>query len=231
MNSPAIRIDTVSSASDIAAELKRQISSGRYDTNDRLPPERILAEHYGVARGTVRQALRHLEDARFVERKPGSGTYVTWSGEHAARPISEVTRPLDLVDARFAVEPQMCRLAVLHATGAELEVLNGYLDRMEACEDDSAAFADIDEEFHLALARCTQNPMIIWMMRMIHETRTHAQWARMRQLTLTPEVIRTYNAQHRAVVDAISERAPERAAEAMKLHLATARRTLVELTD
>lgn len=231
MNSPAIRMETASNATEIAAELRRQISSGGYDTNERLPPERILAVQFGVARGTVRQALQHLEDARFVARKPGSGTYVTWSGNEITRPISDRTRPLDLVDARFAVEPQMCRLAVLHATGAELEELREYLGRMDACENDTAAFADTDEAFHLALARCTQNPMINWMMLKIHETRTHEQWARMRQLTLNPGVIRTYNIQHREVVEAISERSPERAAEAMKRHLATARRTLVELTD
>ncbi len=218
-------------ASDIATELKRQISTGRFEIHERLPPERILAERYGVARGTVRQALRQLEQLLFVERKPGSGTYVTWSGNDAGRPISEITRPLDLVDARFAVEPQMCRLAVLHATGAEIDDLCAHLDRMDACENDSATFADVDETFHMAIASCTQNPMIQWMMRQIHETRSHAQWARMRELTLSPEVIRTYNAQHRAVVDAIAHRDPEAAAEAMKLHLSTARRSLTGLAD
>ncbi|MCC5983429.1 MAG: FadR family transcriptional regulator [Rhodobacteraceae bacterium] len=218
-------------ATDIATALKQQISSGRFAVRDRLPPERVLAEQYGVARGTIRQALRQLEESRFVERRPGSGTYVTWSDGDDTRPISEITRPLDLVDARFAVEPQMCRLAVLHATGAELEKLRGLLGRMEDCEDDSAAFADIDEDFHLAIAEATANPMIEWMMRKIHETRSHAQWARMRELTLNPDVIRIYNRQHRAVVDAIEHRNPEAAAEAMKKHLSTARQTLVGLAD
>ncbi len=218
-------------ATDIATTLKRQISSGRFGAQDRLPPERVLAEQYGVARGTIRQALRQLEESRFVERRPGSGTYVTWTDGHDERPISEVTRPMDLVDARFAVEPQMCRLAVLHATGAELDKLRGYMERMEACEHDSATFAEVDEAFHLAIARCTQNPMIQWMMRKIHETRSHAQWARMRELTLDPEIIRIYNRQPRAVVEAIVNRDPEAAAEAMKKHLSTARQTLVGLAD
>lgn len=221
---------TIGSA-DIAAELRRQIAAARFLQNERLPPERSLAERYGVARGTVREALRRLEEMGFVERRPGSGTYVIWVGERDSGDVTEITRPLELVDARFAVEPQMCRLAVLRATDVELNRLRARLDAMEGCEQDTARFAEIDEEFHLALARCTQNPMIIWMMEKIHEVRSHVQWARMRLLTLNPEVIRLYNRQHRAVVDAIAARDPERAAQEMKAHLSAARATLVGVAE
>lgn len=218
-------------SADIAADLRRQIASARFLQNERLPPERLLAERYGVARGTVRQALRQLEALGFVERRAGSGTYVTWAEEREDTDVTGITRPLELVDARFAVEPHMCRLAVLRATDAELNRLRGRLEAMEGCENDSARFAQIDEEFHLALARCTQNPMIIWMMEKIQEVRSHVQWARMRLLTLNPEIIRLYNQQHRAVVDAIAERDPERAAQAMKAHLSAARATLVGVAE
>lgn len=218
-------------SADIAAELRRQIASARFMRNERLPPERSLAERYGVARGTVRQALRLLEELGFVQRRPGSGTYVTWVDERESLAVTEITRPLELVDARFAVEPQMCRLAVLRTTDAELDRLRSHLEAMEACENDAARFAEIDEEFHLALAECTQNPMIRWMMEKIHEVRSHVQWARMRLLTLNPEVIRLYNRQHREVVEAIAERDPERAATAMKAHLASARASLVGVAD
>ena len=46
---------------------------------ERLPPERAFADQFGVSRGTVRDALRRLEEGGFVEKRPGSGTYVTWS--------------------------------------------------------------------------------------------------------------------------------------------------------
>lgn len=222
---------TVVGSADIAAELRRQIASARFMPNERLPPERLLAERYGVARGTVRQALRQLEQMGFVVRRPGSGTYVTWEDGRAEESVTEITRPLELVDARFAVEPQMCRLAVLRATDPELNQLRALLDAMETCTQDSPRFADIDEEFHLAIARCTQNPMVIWMMEKIHEVRSHVQWSRMRLLTLTPEVVGLYNRQHRAIIDAIADRDPERAAQEMKAHLSTAKASLVGVTD
>jgi len=90
-------------AADIAGALRRQIASARFVQNDRLPPERTLAEQFGVARGTVREALKQLEDTGFVARRPGSGTYVTYSEKDETRSIVETTRPLELIDARVGV--------------------------------------------------------------------------------------------------------------------------------
>lgn len=218
-------------AAEIAGHLRKQIASARFALNERLPPERSLAERFDVARGTVREALKQLEDMGFVERRAGSGTYVTWSETQETRSVVEITRPLELVDSRFAVEPHMCRLVVLHATELELARLETHLETMEACVHDPEGFADADEDFHMALANCTQNPMIQWMMSKMQEIRSHSQWARMRTLTLTPEIIMLYNQQHRTIVNAITDRDPERAAEAMKEHLSTARRSLVEATN
>lgn len=215
-------------SAEIAGQLRKQIASARFALNERLPPERTLADQYGVARGTVREALRQLEVSGFVARRAGSGTYVTWSESAQARSIVETTRPLELIDARFAVEPQMVRLVVLHATDYDLEKVEVHLVAMEEAGSDSTLFAEIDERFHLELARATQNPMILWMMEKVHEVRSHEQWARMRVLTLKPEVIDLYNRQHRDIMNAIRAREAEVAAQAMKVHLTTARGSLVK---
>ena len=218
-------------ATDIAGVIRRQISAAQFTRDDRLPPERSLAEQYGVARGTVREALKQLEDIGFVERRAGSGTYVIYSERDETRSIVETTRPLELIDARFAVEPQMVRLAVLHATEFELAKAETHLSTMEACGGDPATFADADERFHIALARSSQNALIVWMMQKMHEVRSHAQWARMRTITLEPGIIAKYNAQHRMIIDAIRARDPEAAGRHMKEHLESARRSLVAATS
>lgn len=215
-------------AADIAGALRKQISSAHFAQNDRLPPERVLAEQFSVARGTVREALKQLEDTGFVERRAGSGTYVTYSERDETRSIVETTRPLELIDARFAVEPQMVRLAVLHATELDLAKTETHLRTMEDCGGDALAFADADDRFHLALAQCSQNALIVWMMQKMHEVRSHSQWARMRTITLEPGIISLYNAQHRAIIDAIRSRDADAAGRLMKEHLETARRSLVE---
>lgn len=216
-------------ARDITVELRRRITSAHYPRDARLPPERSLSDEYGVARGTVREALKSLEDMGFVERRAGSGTYVTYDGALSRGSVIETTRPLELVDARFAIEPHMVRLAVLHATELDLQKAESLLFAMEAGTE-NRNFADLDEQFHLALADAAHNPMIKWMMEKTHEVRSHAQWARMRTLTLNPAIITRYHRQHRQIVDAIRSRDSEAAARAMREHLDAARRSLVEAT-
>ncbi|MEM7057229.1 MAG: FCD domain-containing protein [Pseudomonadota bacterium] len=216
-------------AQDITVDLRRRIVTSHYPVDARLPAERALANEYGVARGTVREALKNLEKQGFVATRAGSGTYVTDIGTPRIPQVIETTRPLELVDARFALEPHMVRLAVLHATEQDLVQTETHLSAMESGTD-AKDFADLDEKFHLSLADAARNPMIKWIMEKCHEVRSHAQWSRMRTLTLTPAIIAKYNRQHRAIVGAIRARDADAATKAMRDHLDTARRSLVEAT-
>lgn len=215
------------SSGDVAAALKRQIMSGKYLTNERLPPERTLAETFGVARGTLREALRLLEDIGYVERRAGSGSYISYSETLNAPSIIETVRPLELVDARFAIEPDLVRLAVLHATERDLLNAEDAIDVMEATTD-STIFAEADEVFHSALARCTHNSLLVWIIDQMNEVRGHDQWKKMRRLTLSPEIIARYNIQHRAILDAIRARDPDAASKRMHEHLQEARKSLID---
>jgi GntR family transcriptional regulator len=60
----------------IEEQLADRIESGALAADERLPPERILAESLGVSRMTVRQALASLAARGFVERGVGRGTFV-----------------------------------------------------------------------------------------------------------------------------------------------------------
>jgi GntR family transcriptional regulator len=56
--------------------LRDQIVSRRYEPGDQLPPERELAEQYGISRMTVRQALQHLIREEALIARQGLGTFV-----------------------------------------------------------------------------------------------------------------------------------------------------------
>ena len=66
------------------------------------------------------------------------------------------------------------------------------------------------------------------MVQQINSVRAHKQWERMRNLTLTPPMVASYNRQHREIFNAIAARQPEQAADAMKRHLDEARRSLTQ---
>ena len=214
-------------AAEVVAALRRDIADSKYLPNERLPAERDLSDAFGVARGTLREALRQLEEMAYVERRAGSGTYVTYNDDGLPK-VTEATRPLELVDTRFALEPHICRLVVLHATGRDLLKIEQTLLKMEDWGGDANAFSEEDERFHLMLAETTRNPLLVWMVQKVADVRTHSQWARMRNLTLSDSMIDGYNREHRAIFDAIRDREPERAAQAMKDHLSAARDSLMK---
>ena len=213
-------------SSELQRLLRAEIVNGTLQHGDQLPAERVLAERYGVARGTVREALTRLAKAEMVEIRRGSGTYVTFRPE--AEPSSAITqaRPLELIDARFALEPHICRLAVLHADHDTLARAEDHLAEMEASENEPKRFSIADMAFHSLLAEAAGNPLLAWMVTQISSVRDQKQWARMLYLTLTPETIRLYNRQHREIYEAIRAREPEAAATLMKTHLEAARLSL-----
>ena len=120
------------------------------------------------------------------------------------------------------------RLAVLNATERPLAKAERALEVMERNEDNADTFATGDETFHLALAECTRNAMLVWITERVSEVRNNAEWSRMRQITLSRAMIRRYNLQHRTILDAVRVRDAEQAARAMRSHLELARKSLVD---
>ncbi len=218
-------------AADIATDLRREIAAGNLLLHDRLPPERQLAETYTVARGTVREALNRLADEGLVEIRPGSGTYVIQVPNRDSTSAIRNATPLELMDTRFALEPHICRLAVLHGRRADFEKLEELCGRMENSIGDPTGFAVADTEFHRGLVDCTRNGLLVWIINQITSVRGQEEWTRMRHLTLHNRIIAQYATQHRQILNAIRARDPERAARLMKDHLETARLSLTRAAE
>ncbi|MEM7438696.1 MAG: FadR/GntR family transcriptional regulator [Pseudomonadota bacterium] len=218
-------------AAVVATMMRRAIEDGEYQRFERLPSSREMAESFGVARNTLREALNQLQKEGLLETRAGSGTYVTTQEPDKIPAALDEAAPLELIDARFALEPHICRLCVLHGKREDWERLEELCALMEAAVNDPAAFAEADTVFHRALVEATRNTLLIWLISQITAVRTFDEWTRMRQLTLDKDIIQAYNTQHRAVVDAIRSREPERAAANMKEHLETARLSLMRAAE
>lgn len=219
------------SASDIAGELRRSINKGELLAQDRLPAERDLAERFGAARGTIRRAIQKLEDDGFVTTRRGSGTYVVGQAAEKMNDVVGNASPLELIDARFALEPHMCRLAVLKARPGDFENLEDLLRQMEDAVNEPVVFSEVDSQFHETLAKSTRNELLIWLISQINSVRNKKQWSTMRQVILNEKTITEYNTQHRQIINAIRSREPERAAQLMKDHLESARLSLTRAAE
>ncbi len=205
--------------SRVVTQLRRRILEGEYSYEDRLPAERNLAEEFKVSRGTIRSVLQILEQQHLVTRQIGSGTYVSHKEITNQYEISNITSPVEMVEVRIAIEPQLARLAVANASSRDIEALRDALRQCEACDGDSEKFARADTAFHMALAHCSKNKLMCWLYERISEVRQHSQWRSMKSKLLTPERMIYYNSQHRGLYEAIAARDTTRAVTLIKEHL------------
>lgn len=219
--------DPVRGSAWITSQLRHAILTGGYAHGEKLPAERQLADAFNASRTTVRAALDQLEGERLVVRRVGSGTFVNFRGQNDAGDVAELTSPLELIEVRLGIEPQMARLAVLNATARDLDRLREALEKMEASSVSAESFTLLDEQFHQLIAESTHNPLMLWLYRHINEIRTHGQWTAMRDKVLTPARIAEYNQQHRNLYEAIRTRDVDSAVAIVTNHLHYARRQLI----
>jgi len=223
----AVIRDPVPGSLWITEQLRQAILDGRYAHGEKLPAERQFAAAFGASRATIRTALNRLEAERLVTRRLGAGTFVNFRGRGDSESIAEQTSPLELIEVRLGIEPHMVRLAVLNATGRDIERLASAIARMETSSGDSESFTLWDEEFHQLISDATRNPLMVWVYRQINAVRTHSQWNAMKDKVLTPRRIAEYNRQHAALYEAIRTRDIEAAVAVVTNHLHFARRQLM----
>ncbi|MGH6932296.1 MAG: FadR/GntR family transcriptional regulator [Dongiaceae bacterium] len=230
---PDLRIisDPVRGSAWIAGQIRQAIQEGVYSHGEKLPAERQLADAFGTSRTTVRMALDQLEQERLVTRRVGSGTFANYRPQGGSGDIAEQTSPLELIEVRLALEPHMTRLAVLNATARDIDRLAEVMGRLDGASNDTEGFTLWDEAFHLAIAECTRNPLLVAVYRQINDVRSHSQWNAMKDKVLTGERITDYNRQHRSLFEAIRSRDVEAAVAIITNHLHQARRQLLGVDE
>jgi GntR family transcriptional repressor for pyruvate dehydrogenase complex len=126
-------------ADELAERIQARILDGTYRPGDRLPPERELAEQLGANRGSVREALKKLEQLRLVEIQQGSGIRVRRLEEASLELVvpmllvdGRTNLPLlrDLLELREVLVPAVMRLALERASLEELGALARHLRQM-----------------------------------------------------------------------------------------------------
>ena len=121
----------------------------------------------------------------------------------------------------------MIRLAVRNGKPRDLDQLWEALAELERAGPDPDRFSRCDQQFHLALAQATHNPLLVWIYHQLNRIRSHRHWVAVQDKVLTPERIAAYNAEHRKLVEAISARDSERAVAIIQQHLQAAHRDLL----
>jgi GntR family transcriptional repressor for pyruvate dehydrogenase complex len=206
---------------EVTEQLKHAILLGQFQTGDKLPPERELAEQFQVSRVAVRESLRVLETTGFLTTRPGitGGTFVTdLTFEHLSNAfvdlfLAEKISVPELVHVRVLIEPEIARLAALHIDAESAEPLR---DAVQAEELPSANLVeDLNRKtlVHYILAEVCGNGFLEALERSLMAlTRRVVQVVQPKRLWLHPAGM------HRPIIDAVLARKPNAAAEAMRKH-------------
>lgn len=214
-------------AAEVASRLRQAIVQGDYADGERLPAERQLASGFGVSRGTIRQGLLELERMGLVSRRGGSGTFVHYQRALGATDVAESLSPMQLMEVRFALEPQMVRLAVVNASAKSLREVARTLEQLRLAADPQD-YTEADGAFHQAVAECSQNPLMVWLYQRINEVRSHSQWSAVKAKILTPQRRQEYDEHHRRLYDALANRDADSGSAIMTEHLVMTRNDILD---
>jgi GntR family transcriptional repressor for pyruvate dehydrogenase complex len=211
------------------AHLRAIIAEGRLDPGNRVPSERELAATIGVARPTVRSALRILTRAGVVRPVRGVGHFVVQPvGERPTAPApAAASAPLDscagpvLAEMRLLIEGGCAALAAERATPEQCAVIADEVSNLYAAVSDPQLFLVHDLRFHRAIGDASGNPLAATMVAQL--TEASFERARQRPPMASVDGLRDAAARHRRIYRAIRDHDPERARLEMEAHLAPSR--------
>ncbi len=205
----------------VAEQIHRLVESRVLKAGDRLPPERELAEKFGVSRSSIRDAIRTLEAMGIAESHHGKGTVVRdRSDDSVAVPLTSVLvrkRHLvaELLDVRWMIEPALAARAAANATKEEIQRLEDILrrqkEKMRAGEDT----IEEDSEFHYVIALAAGNSVVLKILDVLMDL---LRESRARSLQVPGRQEHSY-AGHLRILRAIKRRDGAAAGSAARQHL------------
>ena len=166
---------------DVVNQIQTAILEGRILPGEKLPAERELGEMLGTSSGTLREALRVLEQKGLIEIRLGVGGGAVVKGPGS----DQITESLDmlirsqrislhhLAEFREGVEATVTGLAARRAKPDDIQILEKLLFRARQCWEAGghkwSDFVRVDEQIHMALAQISRNPVYAVILKTVHD--------------------------------------------------------------
>ena len=211
----------------VALQIVDMISAGRWKPGERLPSESALCQALQIGRSTLREALKSLAFVGRVRMRAGEGTYVAEGLSKfldrvlAGGFIKSEKDVSELSEARILLETELAALCAQRATQTDLQKLERLVAGMrESLHESGERFLELDLEFHLTIAACSQNQFLAQFLRTIRGLLQ--EW--IMKSSQVPGSRDVAYAQHLKIFEALKSRQPRKARAVMRSHLQTFRR-------
>ena len=211
----------------ISDYLSDSILAGEMRPGDKLPSDRNLSAMFGVGRTSVREALKVLSVLGLIDILPGQGTFIaadstnffitplSWTFFMGERNVNHI------IDIRNVLEIESAKLATQYADKKDLKELSLIFERSTKAylDGDLQDFLDLDLDFHLAIAQCSQNPIIHSLLLTARKLIRYISKSGMVNLVQLKDIFE----EHNLIYNAVISRDPIEASQKMTLHLERSR--------
>ena len=211
---------------------QQMLGEGVLSPGTKLPAERELAVHFGVARSSLRQALKVLEIMGVITQKIGDGSYLNRDASSVLAVPMEFLFLLDdtsvqeLVELRFLIEPALAGKAAQRATSDDIALLRQSITDLENSKRDRVKLVASDLLFHRVIFQASGNRLTGRLFHTIHR-------AMLNMMMVTSQLVDMEHtvAFHKPILSAIEKRDPELASRLMTAHLTDASALLASIRE
>jgi GntR family transcriptional regulator, transcriptional repressor for pyruvate dehydrogenase complex len=217
-------------AHQLVESIGDRIRDGRIAPGDKLPTEAAVMGEFGVSRTVVREAISKLQASGLVETRHGIGSFVVGLGDTspfrlAPEQFATLRDVIAVLELRIGIETEAAGLAAQRRTSDNLREMRAALEAFASAVEADRDAVGPDFQFHLEVARATQNPHFSDLMGTLGLMIIPR--ARLDPAVALSEERRAYlrrvNGEHENICDAIANQDPDAARAAMRTHLANSR--------
>jgi GntR family transcriptional regulator, transcriptional repressor for pyruvate dehydrogenase complex len=218
------RVEPIARTTLTASAFEQLISyvvKGQWEAGDRIPPERELCQQLGIARTSLREALKAMELIGMLDSRVGDGTFVCPRSEFLSRPLlwaftgTDHAELRDIMEARELMERDLAGLAAERASANEIAAIEATVDAMRTSIAKGESILDHDMAFHIAIAEAAHNEVLRNAVQLLRNLLR--QWLVLK--LLIPAVPSKVLKQHETICNAIKARDAGAARDAMWKHL------------
>jgi GntR family transcriptional repressor for pyruvate dehydrogenase complex len=212
---------------EISTQIVELITSGQWPEGEKIPGEVSLSEQFQVSRNSVRESMKALEIVGLLVSMPGKGTFVAENAADRVRLIQfydtlDDTDPeqaiLDLMEARFIVEPGLCWQAATKGDATRIDEMERIVDQSLDAVDHNEYHFELGMAFHETLYIASGNPVLIELFNGIREKLGIVRREIYFKVNKKEILVRELE-EHRTIVELIRQGEADKAAAAMREHL------------
>jgi GntR family transcriptional repressor for pyruvate dehydrogenase complex len=215
--------DKVALVDRVVQYLEEMIMNGNLATDDKLPPERELAEQLGVSRTVIRESLRILRAKGLIDSIRGIGTTIKNLENHTfttqltfflrAKKYEVTIEQYHQV--RTILEGKITELATQNVNEKFLRILEGTIVELRNMDERQEFFPEIDSRFHRCLAEMARNPLLLIFLDTIRDLLADVR----EKVKADPKTREISIRDHTNIVACLRARDSDGARRAMEAHL------------